>query len=246
MSGGLGRGGVGRGGVGFGLTFAVGTVSATSRARSLLGATSSSLSAQCESSCHAGSLAHSLRCAGWGIVLFLLLPNSPATFKGFTHEEKLLMIARMRKNQTGVENRRIKWDQVVETYTDYKTYMFCFLGFIANIPNGGISNVSGGVEIGLTLSVLHAGDPGPRLCAYSVDFVESRSHTQNTLQTALLGIPQGVLVVIWIGAGAIVNQYLPKNSRTIVCGLFMLPTIAGALGFLLAPTNAYVGRLICL
>jgi hypothetical protein len=34
---------------------------------------------------------------------------------------------------------------VVETYTDYKTYMFCFLGFIANIPNGGISNVSCGV-----------------------------------------------------------------------------------------------------
>jgi hypothetical protein len=191
-------------------------------------------------------VAHSIRCAGWGIVLFLLLPNSPATFKGFTHEEKLLMIARMRKNQTGVENRRIKWDQVVETYTDYKTYMFCFLGFIANIPNGGISNVSGSVKTVLTGLVLHAGHPGPRLCEYSVRSVESPSHTQNTLQTALLGIPQGVLVVIWIGAGAIVNQYLPKNSRTIVCGLFMLPTISGALGFLLAPTNAYVGRLICL
>lgn len=27
--------------------------------------------------------------------------------------------------------------------------------------------------------------------------------------------------------------------------LFMLPTIAGCLGFLLAPTHAYVGRLIC-
>ncbi|RSH89938.1 hypothetical protein EHS25_001924 [Saitozyma podzolica] len=157
-------------------------------------------------------------CAAWGIVLFLLLPNSPATFWGFTHEEKLLMIARMRKNQTGVENRRIKWDQVVETYTDYKTYMFCFLGFIANIPNGGISNFSTLVIQGLGF---------------------------NTLQTALLGIPQGVLVVIWIGAGAIVNQHLPKNSRTIVCGLFMVPTIAGALGFLLAPSNAYVGRLIC-
>lgn len=51
--------------------------------------------------------------------------------------------------------------------------------------------------------------------------------------------------MIWIGAGALINERLPKNSRTIVCGLFMLPTIAGALGFLLAPTHAYVGRLIC-
>lgn len=31
------------------------------------------------------------------------------------------MIARMRKNQTGVENRRIKWEQVKETVLDYKS-----------------------------------------------------------------------------------------------------------------------------
>ena len=68
----------------------------------------------------------------------------------------------------------------------------------------------------------------------------------DTLHTALLGIPQGALVVIWIGLGAMANKYLPKNSRTIVCAIFMLPTIAGALGFLLAPDTAYVGRLICL
>lgn len=68
----------------------------------------------------------------------------------------------------------------------------------------------------------------------------------DTLHTALLGIPQGVLIMIWIGAGAIINGRLPKNSRTYVCALFMLPTIAGALGFLLAPHDAYVGRLICL
>jgi hypothetical protein len=34
-------------------------------------------------------------------------------------------------------------------------------------------------------------------------------------------------------------------NRTLVCMLFMLPTIAGALGFLLAPNDAYVDRLIC-
>jgi hypothetical protein len=113
-----------------------------SRGRSLRGATSSLSSARGEwLTLLTQAELTSCSCAAWGIVLFLLLPNSPATFWGFTHEEKLLMIARMRKNQTGVENRRIKWDQVVETYTDYKTYMFCFLGFIANIPNGGISNV---------------------------------------------------------------------------------------------------------
>ncbi|KAL7418778.1 hypothetical protein Q5752_006461 [Cryptotrichosporon argae] len=157
--------------------------------------------------------------ASWAILMFFYLPNSPATFRGFTHDEKLMIIARMRRNQTGVENRQIKWDQVKEWATEYRTYMYLALGAICNIPNGGISNFSTLVISGLT----HG----------------------NTLKTSLLGIPQGVLVVIWIAAGALINERLPNNSRTLVSALFMLPTIAGALGFLLAPVDAYVGRLIC-
>jgi sugar phosphate permease len=68
----------------------------------------------------------------------------------------------------------------------------------------------------------------------------------STLQTALMALPQGAIVVCFIAAGALLNDRLPKNSRTIVCMLFMLPTIAGGLGFLLAPEKAYVPRLICL
>ncbi|KAI1423128.1 major facilitator superfamily domain-containing protein [Xylaria sp. FL1777] len=157
-------------------------------------------------------------CSFWAIVMFLLVPNSPTTFRGFTHDERLLMIARMRQNQTGVEQQHINWGQIVEAVLDYKSWLFLFLGFVANIPNGGISNISTLVIQGLGFDKLH---------------------------TALLGIPQGVLVTIWIGLGAVCNHYLPKNSRTFVCALFMLPTIAGALGFLLAPNDAYVGRLIC-
>ncbi|KOS18885.1 putative transporter [Escovopsis weberi] len=157
-------------------------------------------------------------CSLWGVVLFFLLPNSPQTIMGFSHDERLLIIARMRRNQTGVEQRRINWAQIREAYLDYKTWLFTLLGFVSNIPNGGISNFSTLVIKGL-------------------DF--------NTFQTALLGIPQGVLVVIWIGLGALVNTRVPNNSRSLVCALFMLPTIAGALGFLLAPEKAYVGRLIC-
>lgn len=130
-----------------------------------------------------------------------------------------MIIARLRHNQTGAEQRKIKWDQIKEAYLDYKTWVFFLLGVVSNIPNGGISNFSTLVIEGLGF---------------------------NTLYTALLGIPQGVIVVIWIVLGAIANQYLPTNSRTWVSALFMLPTIAGGLGFLLAPADAYVGRLICL
>ncbi|KAM0715236.1 hypothetical protein Q7P37_008734 [Cladosporium fusiforme] len=157
-------------------------------------------------------------CSAWAIALVLLLPNSPRTIKGFSHDEKLIMIARMRRNQTGIENRGINIKQIKEAYMDYKTWLFTLLGFVSNVPNGGISNFSTLVIQGLGFDTLH---------------------------TALLGIPQGVLVVIWIGLGALANKYMPPNSRTFVCAIFMLPTLAGALGFLLAPDDAYVGRLIC-
>ncbi|KAF5688642.1 allantoate permease [Fusarium circinatum] len=157
-------------------------------------------------------------CSAWAIALVLLLPNSPRTIRGFSHDEKLIMIARMRRNQTGIEQRRINWCQIKEAYLDYKTWLFTLLGFVSNVPNGGISNFSTLVIQGLGFDTLH---------------------------TALLGIPQGALVVIWIGLGALANKYMPPNSRTLVSAIFMIPTIAGALGFLLAPEDAYVGRLIC-
>ncbi|ORY88561.1 major facilitator superfamily domain-containing protein [Leucosporidium creatinivorum] len=157
-------------------------------------------------------------CALWGIVLLLVLPSNPATCMWFTREERLMAVARLRGNQTGIENKKFKWDQAREAFTDRNTWLFFLLGFIANIPNGGISNFSTLIFQGLGF---------------------------DTLKTSLLGIPQGALVCIWIGLGAFLNGRLPANSRTIVCMLFMIPTIAGSLGFLLAPKDAYVGRLIC-
>jgi MFS family permease len=53
-------------------------------------------------------------CSLWAIVLCWVLPNSPSTFRGFSHEEKLIMIARLAKNQTGIEQRKIHWGQVKE------------------------------------------------------------------------------------------------------------------------------------
>ncbi|KAF9074584.1 major facilitator superfamily domain-containing protein [Rhodocollybia butyracea] len=157
-------------------------------------------------------------CSAWGIILFFLLPDSPPTARTFTRDERLLAVARLRGNQTGVDNKKFKWDQFRETFMDPKTWLFFFLGFVGNVPNGGISNFSTLIINGLGF---------------------------DTLQTTLLGIPQGALVCIWIGLGAILNARLPRNSRTLVCMLFMLPTIAGTLGFLLAPQDAHAGRLVC-
>ncbi|KAG7087313.1 hypothetical protein E1B28_013290 [Marasmius oreades] len=157
-------------------------------------------------------------CSAWGVTMYIFLPDSPPTARAFTRDERLMAVARLRGNQTGVDNKKFKMDQFIEALTDVKTWLFFFLGFVANIPNGGISNFSTLIIKGLGF---------------------------NTFETTLLGIPQGALVCIWIGLGAYLNDRLPKNSRTLVCMLFMLPTIAGTLGFLLAPHDAAAGRLVC-
>jgi len=115
-------------------------------------------------------------------------------------------------------------------------YMFFFLGFVAHIPMEGLLMY-------VVVSRLHLLQSA-YLEKFSTLVIQGLGF--NTLKTALLGIPQGAFVVIWIAGGALMDAHLPKNSRTIVCALFMLPTISGGLGFLLGPDDANVGLLICL
>jgi hypothetical protein len=114
--------------------------------------------------------------------------------------------------------------------------MFFFLGFVAHIPMEGLLMY-------VVVSRLHLLQSA-YLEKFSTLVIQGLGF--NTLKTALLGIPQGAFVVIRIAGGALIDDHLPKNSRTIVCALFMLPTISGGLGFLLGPDDANVGLLICL
>jgi hypothetical protein len=65
-------------------------------------------------------------CATWGIVIFLFLPNSPVDARAFTKRERQMIVERMRNDQTGIENKHLKWNQVREALLDYKLYiLFC-------------------------------------------------------------------------------------------------------------------------
>lgn len=70
----------------------------------------------------------------------IFLPDSPVTAKGLTEREKRIAVERLRDNQTGIENKHLKWYQVREAFTDYKTYLFFLLGCVCNSPNGVVSN----------------------------------------------------------------------------------------------------------
>lgn len=72
--------------------------------------------------------------------MFLTLPDSPVSARFLSDDERRMAVDRLRDDQTGIENKKLKLYQISEAFTDYKVYIFFFLGLFANIPNGGISN----------------------------------------------------------------------------------------------------------
>ncbi|OAA68524.1 Major facilitator superfamily domain, general substrate transporter [Niveomyces insectorum RCEF 264] len=80
--------------------------------------------------------------AGWGIMLYFALPDSPVSAWFLTHDEKLAAVARIRRNQTGMLDRDFKREQVVEALLDPKTWFYFLFTFISNVVNGGLNAFS--------------------------------------------------------------------------------------------------------
>lgn len=79
-------------------------------------------------------------CCAWGIVIYIFLPDSPVSARGFSLAEKRTVVRRLRADQTGVENKQFKAYQVVEAFLDYKLYLQFLISLMQSLVNGGISN----------------------------------------------------------------------------------------------------------
>ena len=72
----------------------------------------------------------------WGILLWFILPDSPITAPFLSQRLKVVAIERLRFEQTGIENKVIKRDQIREAFSDPKTYFFMLTVFAVNLTNG--------------------------------------------------------------------------------------------------------------
>ncbi|KAL0257033.1 hypothetical protein SLS55_007843 [Diplodia seriata] len=169
-----------------------------------------------------GQIKGALPSWNWGIVMFIMLPDSPVTAPMLNQREKRLAVERLRENQTGVENKHFKAYQVAEAFKDPKTYLLFTIGLIANTPNGGISNFG-------TIIIKGFG--------YS------------TLVTTLLQMPYGFLIALSILSCVYLNDYcavkLKKNTRCWFIIAYLIPNIAGTFGLRFVPQEHHVGRLWC-
>ncbi|KAH9907076.1 major facilitator superfamily transporter [Xylariomycetidae sp. FL2044] len=152
----------------------------------------------------------------WGVILFVTLPGSPLTTSFLTEVERAMVVGRVQKNGTGIENRKFKVAQFVEAILDLKTWLLFLFAVASNSPNGGLTTFQGLIIKGMGFS---------------------------NLQTTLIQMPSGAVQLIVCPLACFFASYF-KNLRLTVMLICLIPFLVGVIGLWLL-TNPY-GRLVCL
>lgn len=83
--------------------------------------------------------------SGYAIVLFFVLPDSPAKASFLTETERVIAVQRTLKNKTGTAEATevFQWNQVWEAVQDPQAWFLVLYTFCVNLCNGGLTSVSG-------------------------------------------------------------------------------------------------------
>ncbi|KAJ3548281.1 hypothetical protein NM208_g1096 [Fusarium decemcellulare] len=141
----------------------------------------------------------------WGAVLVTWLPDSPLKDNFLKGKDKYIAL-----------DRELKWYQVREAFTDYKTYLLFVFFLSMNVPTGGLVTFAAQIVSGLGYG---------------------------KLETTLLGMPTGMMQSLAGFMVAIPQQWL-KNKRCLSAGLCcIVPLVCSILIKDLSHENK-VGRLM--
>ncbi|EXJ94140.1 hypothetical protein A1O1_02533 [Capronia coronata CBS 617.96] len=148
----------------------------------------------------------------WAVMVYFLVPDSPTTARWLNDREKYVCLARIEANNTGLEDKKIKWYQVRECLMDPKTWLLALFSVAQNIPNGGLVTFASIIVTGLGYSPLN---------------------------TTLLGIPTGVLATVWQLLLSFPASRI-KNSRCIIIAVAnLVPMICAILMWKLPRSNKH-------
>lgn len=150
------------------------------------------------------------------VLYFWRMPDNPTDARFLTQEEKINVVRRIQINQNGVETKVWKKHQFIEAFMDPKTWLFFLFSAVADIQ-GGI-----GIEY------------GPILKGFGF----------NTLQTTLLGIPSGGVMILSITLGMMFLRYSKLNIRTYLGMFGFLPGVIGCICLIALPFSNKTGLLI--
>ncbi|KAJ6614320.1 MFS general substrate transporter [Mycena sp. CBHHK59/15] len=134
-----------------------------------------------------------------GIAVLIWLPDSPVHANFLEKEERIAALERVRDDQGGTENKKLKKDQILEAVFDVRTWLIVLNTLLTSIPNGGLSN-------------------------FSNIIVKSFGYTSK--QTLILSTPGGAVAAITTLA---CGYYSDKKGERMLPIIFALvPTIVGS------------------
>ncbi|OCL05979.1 MFS transporter [Glonium stellatum] len=171
-----------------------------------------------------------------GALVCVFLPDSPVKAKRFTDAEKVAALMRVKENQSGTQNSRLKKAQILETFKDLRVYLICLATLLSSIPNGGVSNFS---SILLTTfgyssrQALILNTPGG---AIGVCFVLLTGWLSDKWRDRSIVMLICIVPTI-LGAGLMIGldpNGIPKNKAGLLAASFMTGTFGAAFMLLLA------------
>ncbi|KAH7913605.1 MFS general substrate transporter [Hygrophoropsis aurantiaca] len=148
------------------------------------------------------------------VIYWFFFPDSPTNAWFLTMDERAKAVQRIKENQTGVENKHFKKEQMIEALLDPKTWIFALFSALDNVPNS-LTNQQ-------------------QLIMASFGFSD--------LQTTLLACVSGVVEILTIYTGVQFASRWP-NMRAYVGAVYFLPTLLGILLVNLLPWSDRIGLL---
>lgn len=145
----------------------------------------------------------------WGTFVLWWLPDSPMRAQCFSKEDRLLLAERVRKNDTGIQNREFKRYQAIEAFSDPTVWSVVLISFTNALPTGGLG-------------------------AFSNIILKAFGFTQ--LQTYLLAIAQGAIIMIFLFSAAYLSKRY--NQKLLLAFIYTLPNVAGTVVFLCVSTSS--------
>ncbi|KAH6663272.1 major facilitator superfamily domain-containing protein [Plectosphaerella plurivora] len=152
----------------------------------------------------------------WGIALWWLFPDTPQLAKGFTDEEREMILERVRENNAGAENKKFKFYQLREALTDLQLWGICVLSIVSCTGSGAVTTFAPIVFHGMGFTIF---------------------------QSLLLNLPIGALAFICILGSGYLGQRLP-NARLHIVAAASLPVILGCTLLWQLDSSARAGRII--
>ncbi|KAJ7050639.1 MFS general substrate transporter [Mycena amicta] len=147
------------------------------------------------------------------LLFWFLFPDSPTSAWFLTPQERAVAVLRIKVNQTGVENKHFKKEQMIEALLDPKTWLFALFSCLDNIPNS-LTNQR-------------------QIIVSSFGF--------SVLQTTLLGCVDGVVEIVTIFTGVHISAR--TGSRAWVAFVYFIPNILGTILVNTLPWSNKVGLL---